>query len=164
MKILIKSSFILGGIFGAVLGIISLVPLLGGCIACFAHALIGAGVVFYLKRNSFVGILSLQNGALIGAISGFVSILAASLIYLPISYILSLFLSPINRQGFNFISSFLVMGFSLAIIIMLVFFLALLSALFNAFSGLIIAYIYEKFENNPIKSEGEIIIDYNEQS
>jgi len=41
---------------------------------------------------------------------------------------------------------------------MLVFFMALLSALFNAFSGLVVAYVYGLIENNP-PEEGQIYIE-----
>lgn len=164
---LIRPSLLLGAIAGLIFGIIalfSLIPFplfqLTPCLSCFSFTFIGAGVVFYLKKNSFLGFLSPQDGAFIGALSGFSGFIAASVIYLPVVYIFSLFSAPMAKSSANLLNSMLVSGYSLIIIGMLVFFIALLSALFSAFSGLIAAYIYSKIENNPVIDEGvDIIIE-----
>jgi len=156
---LIKPSLILGAISGAALGIFLLIPFINTFSCFILFTIVGAGIVFYLKKNSFIGILSLQDGALVGAISGFISLVAAAVVYLPISYILSLIFSPISKAGGNLINSFMVASYSIFVMIMLTFFMALLSALFNAFSGLIAAYIYERIENNPIKEEKEFTVE-----
>ncbi|MDD3012692.1 MAG: hypothetical protein PHC34_03210 [Candidatus Gastranaerophilales bacterium] len=156
---LIKSSLTLGAITGAILGVILLIPFINSFSCFILFTVVGAGIIFYLKKNSFIGVLSLQDGAMIGAISGFISLITASLVYLPASYILSLIFSPLSKAGGNILSSFIVTSYSIFVMIMLVFFMALLSALFNAFCGLIAAYIYEKIENIPIKEEDEFIIE-----
>ena len=155
---LIKPAAVLGAIIGAIFGIVTLIPFIQ-CLTCFAIVFIGAGVVFYLKRNAFVGILSIQDGALIGGISGFTALVAASIIFLPVTYIISLFSSHLPKTEINLTSSIMATSYILFILPMFVFFLALLSALFNAFSGLVVAYIYEKIENNPMKDEGGIDIE-----
>jgi hypothetical protein len=156
---LIKPSVTLGAISGAILGLILLIPFINTFSCLILFTVVGAGIVYYLKKNSFIGILSVQDGAMIGAISGFISLIAAALVYLPISYILSLIFSPLSKAGFSLISSFVVASYSIFVMVMLTFFMALLSALFNAFSGLIVAYIYERMENIPIKEEAEFIIE-----
>lgn len=156
---LIKSSLTLGAILGAILGVILLIPFINGFSCLILFTLVGAGVVFYLKRNAFVGILSVQDGAMVGAISGFIALISASIVYLPISYILGLIFSPSSKAGATLISSFIVASYSIFVMLMLVFFIALLSSLFNAFSGLIAAYIYERIENIPEKEEPEFIVE-----
>jgi hypothetical protein len=156
---LIKPSLTLGAISGAILGIFLLIPFINSFSCFILFTIVGAGVVFYLKNNSFIGILSLQDGAFIGAVSGFVSLITAALVYIPLSYILGLIFSPLSKAGGTLVSSFIVASYSIFVMIMLVFFMALLSALFNAFSGLIVAYIFGRIENNPIKEEKEFSVE-----
>ena len=155
MKLLIKSSIVLGAILGAIFGVILLIPYIQA-LACFTYIFIGSAIVFYMKRNSFVGILSPQDGAIIGAVSGSSAIIASSIIYLPISFLINLIFRA--STGLNPFGSFWVTSYSLLVIPMLVFFMALLSALFNAFSGLVVAYVYGLIENNP-PEEGQIYIE-----
>ena len=158
LNVLIRPSLVLGAILGAVFGVLLLIPFtLTLCIVFYTITLIGGGVVFYLKRNAFVGILTPQDGALIGAVSGFSSAIAGAIVYLPIEYIISLF-SPLSKH-INTLNSVLTTGDTLFVWPMIIFVMALMSALCNAFSGLIVAYIYEKIENNPIKDEGGIDIE-----
>lgn len=156
MKLLIKPSIILGAIVGAVFGLLLSIPFIQA-LACFIYIFIGGAIVFYLKRNSFVGILSIQDGALIGAISGFTALVASSVIYIPTMALFSLIFR--SNAGLSFFGSFWITSYSLFVIPMIVFFIASLSALFNAFSGLAVAYAYELIENNSAKEEGEIIIE-----
>ena len=152
VKMLIKSSVVLGAILGAIFGVIMLIPFIK-CLVCFSFIIIGGIVVFYLKKNAFAGILSIQDGALIGAVSGFVALIAGSIIYLPIEYLISLIFSHTPKAAFNLGTSLLVGSYSIFVWAMLVFFVALLSALFNAFSGLIVAYIYQRIEENPLQDD-----------
>lgn len=156
---LIKLSLTIGAIVGAVLGTILLIPFINSISCLILFTFVGAGIVTYLKKKSYVGILSMQDGALIGAASGFVSLIAASAIYLPVSYIISLFTSPTAKTGVSIASSILVASYSIFVLIMIVFFMALLSALFNAFSGLLAAYIFDRIENNPEQEATDFIID-----
>lgn len=143
---------------GLATGFILLIPFIQ-YFACFSFILIGAGTVFYLKKNSFVGILSLQDGALIGAIAGFIGLIASAIVYLPISWLKNLIFNPIAQSGFHSSFSFMTTSFSFIVAIMLIFFVALMSALFNSFSGLVAAYVYEKIENLSIKDEGGFVIE-----
>lgn len=153
MKLLIKPSIVLGAIAGAVFGVLLLIPFVNA-VAFLAYGLIGAGVVFYLKRNSFVGILSIQDGALIGAISGFIALISSMTVFLPIQLIINI----ASKTGLNIFSSFIMASYSLIVFPMFIFFIASLSALFNAFSGLVVAFIYEKIENQSVKDQGELEI------
>lgn len=148
---LIKPSAVLGAIAGLAFGIITLIPFVQ-CITCFTFALIGAAVVVYLKKNAFVGILTYQDGALIGGVAGFVAIIAGSVVYLPIEVLLNMF------SKFNLFNSIITVGYSFIVIPLIALFLAIMSAVFNAFTGLIAAYIYEKLENIPAPEDEGIDI------
>lgn len=155
MKTLIKSSLVLGAIAGGALGVVMALPFIQ-CLVFFVLLFLGAGVVYYLKKNSFVGMLTIKQGAVIGAISGFVGFLASYLTYLPVSLILHfIFKSYKIKSGFDILNSLMFSSFTYFVGIMaIIFSLALLIALFNAFSGLIVAYIYLKIEGPPPPDSG----------
>lgn len=158
MKRLLNLSLRLGAVAGVVLGVVSLIPVIN-CINCLTFVLIGAGLIFYLKRYSLVGMLSLQDSALLGAVAGFTAMIAASVVFCPIDYTINHLFNPIARSNFNLASFFLITGYNLIAVSMIVFFVALLSALFNAFSALAAAYIYEKIEANNVDDQEHIIIE-----
>lgn len=159
MKLIIKSTVILSAILGAILGFVLLIPVVN-YFSCFLFTFIGGAIVYYLKKNNFVGILSTQDGALIGAIAGFTAIIAGSVTFSPIQLALNIIFNSIKGNGMGILGSFAVVGYNIFAIGMLVFFLGLLSAIFNAFSGLIVAYIYQKIENTEdLTEQNDIIIE-----
>lgn len=118
--------------------------------------LIGAGVLVYLKKNSFIGVVSIHDGALIGGVSGFAAFIVAAIINLPFN--LWMFSSSLTAGGKNLFDSVSTFAISTFLIILLILFLGLLIALFNAFGGIIVAYLYEKLEKPPDKEDIEFII------
>lgn len=127
----------IGVLSGVILGILLLIPFISPLIFFLMFILSGIAVIVILKRHNSVGLLSIYDGCSIGAISGFVSLLSASIIYVPITFLLG--------------RHFSIKGYEILAVLMVTFCAALLSALFNAFSGLVTAYIYEKIENRNIK-------------
>ena len=111
---------------------------------------LSAFVLAYLKQNEFIGLISIKEGCIFGAVIGFISFIAFSIVYTPISMLLG-WLIPSYTQGFLrfFMSSF---G-SVVVMLLLMVLMAGISALFNGFAGLVTAYVYElvtglKKENN----------------
>jgi hypothetical protein len=154
---LLKTALILSAIAGLAAGVLLLIPFLTPLVFLALFTIYGALLIVYLKRNNMVGILTMQDGALLGAISGFASIPSALIVYMPISFIFSLFQGQSSVFGFK--SSFTTFGYSVFILIMLVFFVALLSAVFNAFSGMMAAFIYEKIEDKPFDFQSHIDLE-----
>lgn len=155
MKNLIKSTAILAAIAGGAMGILLLIPFLSPFV-CFAYSLIGAGIIVYLKKNNFIGIISVQDGALLGAVAGFISAVASSVIFIPIACIINLILTSATPNILNIIPAFLSMSFSFIVLLMLVIFIAILSAVFNSFSALIATYIYSRIEEKPESNQIDI--------
>ncbi len=157
MGLLLKSSLWLGAVIGFIFGLIYLVPfLLFKCIIILVFTLVGAMVVFYLKKNAFVGILTIQDGAFIGGVSGFTSAFTAMLVNIPFNLAIFFSLVPKSKSLTDSMSD---LGVSILIILMFMSFIAGLSALFNSFSGLAAAYWYEKTENPQIGPENDILIE-----
>ncbi|MEI7475502.1 MAG: hypothetical protein WCK67_12070 [bacterium] len=157
MNTLIKPSAVLGAILGAALGIILLIPFLN-VLGFLAFMLIGVGIVWYLKHYSFIGIITVKDGAIMGAVSGFCATIAASLIYLPFNIIYWFFISPALKtntwHGPNMVFSYIFIS-----IILVLTAIAPMLALFNALSGMAAAFMYKKIENQQIEGQTEFIID-----
>ncbi len=147
---LLKQLSILSAFAGAILGFITIIPYVSFISFMLLILCLSAFVLAYLKQNELIGIISVREGCIFGAVIGFVSFLAFAVVFTPISMLLG-WLIPSYTQGFMrfFLGSF---G-SFIVMIFLIIFMGGISALFNAFSGLVTAYVYElitgvKKENN----------------
>ena len=148
--LLLKQLSILSAFAGAILGFITIIPYVSFISFMLLILCLSAFVLAYLKQNELIGIISVREGCIFGAVIGFVSFLVFAVVFTPISMLLG-WLIPSYTQGFMrfFLGSF---G-SFIVMIFLIIFMGGISALFNAFSGLVTAYVYElitgvKKENN----------------
>lgn len=156
--LLLKQLSILSAFAGAILGLITIIPYVSMISFWILILCLSAFILAYLKQNDFIGIISVREGCIFGAVIGFVSFIAFSIVYTPISMILGA-LIPSYTQGFLrfFMSSF---G-SVVVMILIMILMAGISALFNGFAGLATAYVYELIsgvkkeanENNTIDFE-----------
>ena len=151
MNLLLLKQVSLISIFaGAILGFVTIVPYLSFLSFMLLIICLSAFVIVYLKQNDLIGIISVREGCIFGALIGFVSFIAFSVVYAPLSMLLG-WLFPTYTQGF--LRFFLTSFGSFVVMILLMILMAGISALFNAFSGLVTAYAYElvtgvKKENN----------------
>ena len=148
--LLLQQLSILSAFAGTILGFITIIPYVSFISFMLLILCLSAFVLAYLKQNELIGIISVREGCIFGAVIGFVSFLAFAVVFTPISMLLG-WLIPSYTQGFMrfFLGSF---G-SFIVMIFLIIFMGGISALFNAFSGLVTAYVYElitgiKKENN----------------
>ena len=151
MNLLLLKQISLISIFaGAVLGFVTVVPYLSLLSFLLLIVCLSAFVIVYLKQNDLIGIISVREGCIFGALIGFVSFIAFSIVYTPISMLLG-WLFPSYTQGF--LRFFLTSFGSFIVMVLLMILMAGISALFNGFTGLVTAYVYElitgiKKENN----------------
>lgn len=138
--LLLKQISILSTFAGIIFGLITVIPYVSAFSFFTLILFLSAIILVYLKQNDLIGIISVREGCIFGAIIGFVSFLSFAAVYTPISMILG-WLIPAYTQGFMrfFLSSF---G-SIVVMILLIVFMAGISALFNGFAGLVTAYVYE---------------------
>ena len=136
--LLLKQLSILSAFAGAILGFITIIPYVSFISFMLLILCLSAFVLAYLKQNELIGIISVREGCIFGAVIGFVSFLAFAVVFTPISMLLG-WLIPSYTQGFMrfFLGSF---G-SFIVMIFLIIFMGGISALFNAFSGLVTAYV-----------------------
>lgn len=137
--LIMKQTAILSAILGGILGILTLIPFVRNFSFMILILCISAVVIVYMKRHELIGIIDLKEGALLGAIIGFVSFVSFSVVFIPLVTIVGWIFKGYYTYGISYMLK--VSGFF--VLIMLVIFLAVLSALMNAFSGLVTAYVYE---------------------
>lgn len=148
--IILKQLAILSAFAGIALGLVTIIPYLSFISFMILLLFLSAFIIVYLKQNDLIGIINTREGCIYGSVIGFVSFIAFSCVYAPISMLIG-WLIPSYTQGFLrfFLNSF---G-SIIVMILLMILMAGISALFNGFTGLVTAWIYElitgeKKENN----------------
>ena len=148
--LLLKQLSILSIFAGAILGLVTVIPYVSLLSFLVLILFLSAFIIAYLKQNELIGIISIREGCIFGAVIGFISFIAFSVTYTPISMLLG-WLIPSYSQGF--LRFFLTSFGSFIVLILLMILMAGISALFNGFAGLVTAWVYEllsgvKKENN----------------
>lgn len=138
-QLIVKQTAILSAILGAILGFLTLIPFIGNFSFTVLILCISAVIIVYMKKNDLIGIIDVREGAILGGIIGFISFITFSIVFIPFAAILGLIF---KTYYFGWLAMLLkASGFF--VLVMLVIFVAILSALMNAFSGLVTAYFYE---------------------
>ena len=140
---LFKLIAMISGFFGLVCGFLALLPYLDG-IAFFSLICFSAVVtMLLLMKTNILRLESTAEGITIGAIVGFISYIAFSIIYLP--------LVIISARFFNYSPNYSIAIFAshanLFILLMISLFIAIVSATINAFTGFLVYYLTEIFKN-----------------
>ncbi len=131
---IIKYSLILGG----VLGLITVIPylnILSSLVMCIFSSIL---VVYYMEKKNQIGDLTVKGAAIIGGISGFMSLLGFLVIFLPLATIVG----AVVEAVFPNIIYFSGIKFLIRIWWLLILMGGLIAALFNSFA--LISYIYIK--------------------
>lgn len=150
MKYYIKQILYISAIIGGVLGIFSLIPYFM-CLGSLIFCIISVITIIFLKRNGYAGVISLNDGTVIGAISGFIGAAAACLVYMPLAFIGAI----IFKQPLLFKFNDLIFIVPITIVVF-----GMLGAIMNAFCGMVTAYLYEKLEKDrPEEEQVDFIID-----
>ena len=140
---LIKLIALISTFLGLILGFLTAVPYIGGVaffvLICFS-ALIA--LTLLIKMNVLT-LESVQESATIGAIIGFISFIAFSIIYMP----LVLILLKVFKYYTNYGVALALNNSSFWLIIVISLFMAILSATVNAFMGFIVYYVSELLKN-----------------
>ena len=138
--LILKQLSILSLFTGAILGFITIIPYVSLFSFLILILCLSAFIITYLKQNDLIGLISVREGCIFGAVIGFVSFISFSIIYAPISMLIG-WLVPAYSQGF--LRFFMTSFGSVIVMILLMLLMAGISALFNGFAGLITAYVYE---------------------
>jgi len=138
-QLILKQTAILSAILGGILGVLTLIPFVRNFSFMLLILCISAVIIIYMKKNDLIGIIDVKEGVILGGFIGFVSFIAFSIVFIPLVALVGLIFKGYYTFGITYMLR--VSGFF--VLVMLVVFMAILSALMNAFSGLATAYIYE---------------------
>ncbi len=138
-KILLKQISILSVIAGIILAFLTLIPFVGQLAFIALMAFVSVFIIIFMVKIDLLEILAIRESVVLGALIGFISFLAFSVVYLPIVALLGRFFNLYYLYG---ISLVLNVG-SFGVIFMLTIFVAILSATINAFTAFITFYILE---------------------
>lgn len=130
-------------IFGAVAGFLGLIPIIGVItflIIIFCSSFI---ILILLKKTGNLFCPDEKTGLLYGGITGFIAYFGFIVVFLPMSFILSFIF---KESYFTGISMIIKSGFSL--MLTLIFFVGILCAMMNAFSGLASIYFFNSENQN----------------
>lgn len=155
--LLLKQLSILSAFAGAILGFVTIIPYISMISFLILMLCLSTFVIVYLKQNDLIGIISVREGCIFGAVIGFVSFIAFSVIYAPISMLLG-WLIPSYTQGF--LRFFMTSFGSVVVMILLMVLMAGISALFNGFAGLVTAYVYELVTGVKKESDENNSVDF----
>ena len=142
---------------GAFLGLITIIPYVSLFSFVILIFLLSAFILVYLKRNNYIGIINIREGCIFGALIGFVSFIAFSVVYSPISMILGYFI-PAYTQGF--LRFFMTSFGSVIVMMLLMILMAGISALFNGFAGLVTAWVYELISGVKKETDENNTVDF----
>lgn len=133
---LLKQICVLSLFLGAVLGILTLIPIINQIsfwvLMCFAATCI----MLFMIKFELLEIKSVQESAVLGAIIGFVSFIGFSLTYIPVTVILAKLFQVYTNYGV----AVSLINASFGVTVVLVIFMGILSATVNAFSGFLTYY------------------------
>ena len=155
--LIIKQTAILSAILGGIIGVLTLIPFIRGFTFMLLILCISTVIIVYMKKNDLIGIIDVREGAMLGGIIGFVSFIAFSIVFIPLVSLTGLIFKGYYTYG---ILQMLKAGLGgILVLIMIIIFLALvISALMNAFAGLVTAYVYEILSG--IKKEENKSVDF----
>ena len=155
--LLLKQLAILSAFAGAILGFVTVIPYVSMFSFLILILFLSAFVLAYLKQNDLIGIISIREGCIFGAVIGFVSFIAFSIVYTPISMILG-WLIPAYTQGF--LRFFMTSFGSMVVMMLLMILMAGISALFNGFTGLVTAWVYELISGVKKEADENNTVDF----
>lgn len=145
--VFLKQISLFSVIVGLCVGLLTLIPFVGGLVFILYFLLLSAGMIVYLKKNDILGDITVKEGGILGAVIGTTSLIGFYGSFLPLLLIISL----INANYNPLIANIILYGFTnplnLFTLIFLLLLGALLCGLMNCFGGGVTAYIYELLAN-----------------
>ncbi len=150
-ELLMKRIAFLSAILGLIAGVITVIPFISSLSFLALMVFAAVIVLIYMKKKNFIGYIEPKEGSIYGAIIGFISFIGFCVSFLPLATIIGLI-----YKGSFYLGISLIVRSGIFVIILMVLFVAMLSALINAFSGLVTAYIYTQIEEKPEENRTNI--------
>ena len=141
--ILLRQISILSVFFGALLGVITLIPFIGTFSFIFLICFIAPLVIWILIKYECLSLTSIKDSIITGALSGFISYMGFSIIFIPASILLMNLFHIASNYGIGL----MLHDANAFILIVLSVFMGVLSATVNAFTGFLTFYVIDFIKN-----------------
>lgn len=138
-KSILKIIILLSIFLGIVSGLLTIIPFVGELVFWILITSASFVVILFMTKMKILDIATVKQSVVIGALIGFVSFLAFSLVYIPAVVILAKLINYVSNPGIVMFLSHSSVGLT----VMLAVFMGVLSATLNAFSGFLIYYFIE---------------------
>lgn len=142
--ILLKRISILSILFGSIIGGLTLIPYIGTITFIFLICFMAPLVICLLVKYNCLSLSSVQTSIITGAISGFISFLSFSFVYIPISIILMKFWGLTANYGVGL----MLVNANFFLLTVISIFIGVVGATVNAFTGFLTHYILELINNS----------------
>ena len=144
-KIIAKKACIFSLIFGAIIGLISLVPQVVGLGLFIVSFMSSFFVILFMKKDEkHLAFINNEQGAILGGMIGFASGLGFFASFSPMVYILHL----IFKKYYSYAIPYIVND-ALWLFFVIVFMVCLIFALTNSAVGMGVAFVFNKIEEKP---------------
>ncbi len=148
--IILRRMVVISTILGAVLGVITVIPIIN-TLSFFVVLFLSAPVVIaYMTKYNMIGIFDIKETLISGAIIGFISFIGFSITFVPLAGIIGLVYKDSFYLG---ISNLFKEGGFFIVLLMVIFTAVLAGALMNAFSALLYYHIKNYFFRDNINNE-----------
>lgn len=147
----IRPAAFLGGIIGLGLGFLLAIPIIQLFIV-FIFFAIGAIVIILLSQNHFMEKFEQKDGIIIGGVSGFVSVITASICFLAIALIFN----GIFNGTYGMILAFFTSFSAFVVLCILIFCIAFMNMIFNIGSALLAVSFYDSIKKKEIKPQFKV--------
>lgn len=137
--VLLRQICVLSLFFGALCGLVTLIPFIGTLSFIFLICFMAPLVLWVLIKYNCLSLTSIKDSIINGAIVGFVSYIGFSVIFLPISVILVKVFHIASNMGIGL----MLQNANFFILVVLSMFMGVLSATVNAFTGFLTFYVIE---------------------
>lgn len=141
--VLLRQISILSVFFGVVLGTLTLIPYIGTFSMIFLICFIAPLVIWTLIKYECLSLNSIKDSIIVGSLSGFISYMGFSIVYVPISIVLMKYFHIAANYGIGLMLN----DANVFILIVLSVFMGVLSATINAFTGFLTFYIIDFIKN-----------------
>lgn len=137
--VLLRQICVLSLFFGALCGLVTLIPFIGTLSFIFLICFMAPLVLWVLIKYNCITLTSIKDSIINGVIVGFVSYIGFSVIFLPISVILVKVFHIASNMGIGL----MLQNANFFILVVLSMFMGVLSATVNAFTGFLTFYVME---------------------
>ena len=145
-RLFVKQISILSLIFGAILGVITLIPYIGFLSFLICSFAAGSLIIYYMNKIELIGEFDTKAWTIYGAVSGFVCFIGFCISFIPLAALIGLFAKTSYYMG---ISIMFRLGFFLTIVLSV--FVAVIAALMNGFCAMTTSYVMGLLKNSENK-------------